>query len=45
MSNATLQSDRMHFDAKGAELLGRKMYNQLVALGLAGKGAKAIPCE
>lgn len=45
VSNATLQSDRMHFDAKGAELLGRKMYNQLVALGLAGKGAKAIPCE
>lgn len=43
--DATLQRDNIHFDAKGAELLGRKMYNQLVALKLAGKGAKAIPCE
>lgn len=43
--NATLRSDNIHFDAAGAELLGRKVYNQLVALGLAGKGAVAVPVD
>mgnify|MGYP004601480841 CR=1 FL=1 len=40
--DATLQSDWMHFDADGAELLGKKIYNKLVELKLAGKGAKEI---
>lgn len=40
--NATLQSDNLHFDAAGAELLGRKVYNKLVALGLAGKDAQPV---
>ena len=37
--DATLQRDNIHFDAKGAEYLGRKMYNKLVDLKLAGKKA------
>lgn len=40
--DAPLQRDNIHFDATGAELLGRKMYNQLVALQLAGKKAKLL---
>lgn len=40
--DAPLQRDNIHFDATGAELLGRKMYNQLVALQLAGKKAKPL---
>ncbi len=42
--DASLQSDHMHFDARGAELLGKKVYNKLVELKLAGKGAKKVPC-
>lgn len=38
--NATLRTDELHFDAAGAELLGKKVYNQLVELKLAGHGAK-----
>lgn len=38
--DATLRSDNIHFDATGAELLGKKIYNQLVDLGLAGKNAR-----
>lgn len=34
MSNATLRSDNLHFDAQATEYLGIKMYNQLVDLGL-----------
>lgn len=41
--DATLQSDNMHFDAAGTEMLGRKIYNQLVELNLAGKNAKPVP--
>lgn len=41
--DAPLQRDNIHFDATGAELLGRKMYNQLVSLHLAGKNAKPLP--
>lgn len=33
--DASLQSDHLHFDAEGAELLGRKMYEQLRKLHLA----------
>lgn len=40
--DASLQSDWMHFDEHGAELLGKKIYNKLVELKLAGKGAKPI---
>jgi acetyl esterase/lipase len=40
--DASLRSDNIHFDAAGAEMLGRKVYNQLVALGLAGPKAKTI---
>lgn len=40
--DAPLQRDNIHFDATGAELLGRKVYNQLVALQLAGKNAKPL---
>lgn len=40
--DATLQRDNIHFDAAGAELLGRKVYNQLVSLKLAGKNAKPV---
>lgn len=42
VGNTTLQQDNMHFDEKGTEFLGRKMYNQLVNLHLAGKKAKKI---
>ena len=41
--DAPLQRDNIHFDATGAELLGRKVYNQLVTLKLAGKNAKLLP--
>lgn len=41
--DATLRSDNIHFDATGAELLGRKIYNELVVLGLAGENAQQIP--
>ncbi|MGI6232774.1 MAG: sialate O-acetylesterase [Prevotella sp.] len=41
--DATLRNDNIHFDAAGAELLGKKVYNQLVTLGLAGKGARTVP--
>lgn len=41
--DATLQKDNMHFDAAGTELLGRKIYDELVDLSLAGKNAKKIP--
>ena len=34
MQNATLLSDNLHFDKQATEYLGKKMYNQLVALGL-----------
>ena len=34
MKNATLLSDNLHFDKQATEYLGKKMYNQLVALGL-----------
>lgn len=40
--DAPLQRDNIHFDATGAELLGRKMYNKLVSLHLAGKNAKSL---
>ena len=40
--DATLQDDKMHFDAAGGELLGKKMYNKLVDLKLAGKKAKHL---
>lgn len=41
--DATLRSDNIHFDATGAELLGKKIYNQLVDLRLAGKNARRAP--
>ena len=41
--DATLESDGIHFDAAGAELLGRKIYNELVTMGLAGKNARTVP--
>jgi hypothetical protein len=34
MKNATLLSDNLHFDRQATEYLGKKMYNQLVTLGL-----------
>lgn len=34
MKNATLLSDNLHFDKQATEYLGKKMYNQLVTLGL-----------
>lgn len=37
VDEATLRSDHLHFDAAGAELLGRRVYSQLAKLGLAGK--------
>lgn len=40
--DATLRADNMHFDAAGAELLGRKVYNELVNLNLAGRNAKPV---
>ncbi|MDE5571218.1 MAG: sialate O-acetylesterase, partial [Prevotella sp.] len=30
ISDGALQRDRLHFNAQGAELLGRRMYEQLV---------------
>lgn len=41
--NANMQKDNIHFDAEGGEILGRKVYNKLVDLRLAGKKAKRIP--
>lgn len=35
--DASLQRDNIHFDAVGAEMLGRKMFNQLKSLHLVGK--------
>ena len=35
--DAPLQRDNIHFDAVGAETLGRKMFNQLKSLRLVGK--------
>lgn len=43
VENAPMQSDNMHFNAEGGELLGKKIYNKLVKLKLAGKKAKLIP--
>lgn len=40
--DASLQGDHLHFDVQGAEMLGKKMYNKLVELKLAGKKAKFI---
>lgn len=40
--DATLRSDNIHFDAAGAELLGKKVYNQLVDLKLADRKAKKV---
>lgn len=34
MQNATLREDNLHFDKQATEYLGKKMYNQLVTLGL-----------
>lgn len=34
MQNATLKEDNLHFDRQATEYLGKKMYNQLVTLGL-----------
>lgn len=36
MKNATLLSDNLHFDRQATEYLGKKMYNQLLELGLVG---------
>ena len=41
--NTEMQTDNMHFNAASGEILGRKMYNKLVELNLAGKKAKPIP--
>ena len=41
--NTTMQKDNIHFDAPSGELLGKKVYNKLVELKLAGKKAKEIP--
>lgn len=43
VADATLRSDNIHFDAAGAELLGTKIYDELVNLNLAGKNAKPVP--
>ncbi len=40
--NTEMQKDNIHFNAAGGEILGRKMYNKLVELKLAGKKAKQI---
>lgn len=42
VDQTNMQEDNIHFDAAGGELLGKKMYNQLVKLKLAGKKAKCI---
>ena len=34
VSDATLRSDNIHFDAAGAELLGQRMYDKLVSIGV-----------
>ncbi|MBR6866881.1 MAG: hypothetical protein IKN02_01485 [Prevotella sp.] len=34
MQNATLKDDNLHFDKQATDYLGKKMYNQLVSLGL-----------
>ena len=34
VSDATLREDRIHFDAAGAELLGMRMYNKLLEIGV-----------
>jgi len=41
--NTEMQKDNIHFNAAGGEILGRKIYNKLVELHLAGKEAKTIP--
>ena len=33
-NDLTLQSDKLHFDAKGAEALGRRFYEKLVEIGV-----------
>lgn len=43
MQDATLQTDNIHFDASSAEQLGKKIYNVMVRLKIAGKGAKPLP--
>lgn len=43
MQDATLQTDNIHFDASSAEQLGKKIYNVMVGLKIAGKGAKQLP--
>ena len=40
--DAPLLSDNLHFNSEGAELLGKKVYNQLVTLGMAGKKAQPV---
>ena len=40
--DAPLLKDNLHFNREGAELLGKKVYNQLVALDMAGKKAKPV---
>ena len=40
--DAPLLKDNLHFNREGAELLGKKVYNQLVALNMAGKDAQPI---
>lgn len=32
ISDGTIQHDRLHFDAKGAELLGQRVYQQLISV-------------
>ena len=34
VSDATLREDKIHFDAAGAELLGMRMYNKLLEIGV-----------
>ena len=33
MSDGTIQRDRLHFDAKGAELMGQRVFNKLQEIG------------
>lgn len=40
INDAPLQGDHLHLNAEGAEQYGRKVYEQLVTLGLAGKASK-----
>lgn len=37
ISDGTLRQDNIHFDAAGAELLGKRMYDKLVEIGIVGK--------